>query len=145
MKRSSFALPYGLWMLLFTIVPIFLIFYYAFTYMDEFTLENFRMFLEPEFLGILAHSLYLGGAVHGAVPAHRLSCGAFPGQPGFKRAHIVVVLFVIPMWMNFLLRTYAWMTLLEDTGHHQPLPRMDRRGPQKADVHRARGADGHGV
>ena len=116
MKRSSFALPYGLWMLLFTIVPIFLIFYYAFTYMDEFTLENFRMFLEPEFLGILAHSLYLAALCTALCLLIGYPAALFLASRDFKRAHIVVVLFVIPMWMNFLLRTYAWMTLLEDTG-----------------------------
>ena len=116
MKRSSFALPYGLWMLLFTIVPIFLIFYYAFTYMDEFTLENFRMFLEPEFLGILAHSLYLAALCTALCLLVGYPAALFLASRDFKRSHIIVVLFVLPMWMNFLLRTYAWMSLLEDNG-----------------------------
>ena len=116
MKRSSFAFPYGLWMLMFTVVPIFLIFYYAFTFMGEFTLENFRMFLEPEFLGILGHSLYLAALCTALCLLVGYPAALFLAGRDCKRSHIIVVLFVIPMWMNFLLRTYAWMTLLEDTG-----------------------------
>ncbi len=117
MKRSSFAAPYGVWMLLFTIVPIFLIAYYAFTAWDGgFTLENFRLFLEPEFVGILTFSLWLAFLCTVLCLLIGYPAALFLASKDMKRSSIIVVLFVIPMWMNFLLRTYAWMTLLEDTG-----------------------------
>ncbi len=117
MKRSYFAAPYGLWMLLFTIVPIFLILYYAFTgWGGGFTLENFRLFLEPEFVGILTFSLWLAFLCTGLCLLIGYPAALFLASKDLKRSSMIVVLFVIPMWMNFLLRTYAWMTLLEDTG-----------------------------
>ncbi|MDR0396122.1 MAG: ABC transporter permease [Oscillospiraceae bacterium] len=116
MKRSSFAAPYGLWMLVFTIVPIFIIVYYAFTINGAVTLDNFRMFLEPEFVGILTFSLWLAFLCTLLCLLFGYPCALFLAGRDMRRATLFVVLFVIPMWMNFLLRTYAWMTLLEDTG-----------------------------
>ena len=116
MKRSLFAAPYGVWMLLFTVVPIFLIFYYAFTWNGEFTLANFELFLAPEFIGILTFSLWMALLCTLICLLVGYPAALFLASRDFKRANIVVVLFVIPMWMNFLLRTYAWMTLLEKNG-----------------------------
>ena len=117
MKRSFFAGPYGLWMALFTVVPIFLIVYYAFTgYAGGFSLENFRLFLEPEFIGILTFSLWLAFLCTVLCLLIGYPAALFLAARDLRRASVIVVLFVLPMWMNFLLRTYAWMTLLEDTG-----------------------------
>lgn len=117
MKRSFFAAPYGLWMLLFTVVPVFLIAYYALQgYDGGFSLENFQLFLAPEFVGILAFSLWLAFLCTVVCLLIGYPAALFLASKDLKRAGMIVVLFVIPMWMNFLLRTYAWMTLLEDTG-----------------------------
>jgi len=116
LKRSYFAAPYGLWMAVFTIVPIFLIAYYAFTLGGGFSIENFRMFLEPAFVGILTFSLWLAFLCTVICLVIGYPAALLLAAKDMKRSSIVVVLFVIPMWMNFLLRTYAWMTLLEDTG-----------------------------
>ena len=117
MKRKLFAAPYGVWMLLFTVVPIFLIVYYAFTTGEAaFTLENFQLFLEPVFVDILVFSLWLAFLCTALCLLIGYPAALFLASKDFKRSSMVVVLFVIPMWMNFLLRTYAWMTLLEDTG-----------------------------
>ena len=117
MKRSFFAAPYGLWMAIFTIVPIFLIVYYAFTgWADGFTLENFQLFLEPQFVAILTFSLWMAFLCTILCLLVGYPAALFLSSRDMKRASTIVVLFVIPMWMNFLLRTYAMMTLLEDTG-----------------------------
>ncbi|MDL2319194.1 ABC transporter permease [Eubacteriales bacterium OttesenSCG-928-A19] len=117
MKRSIFAAPYGLWMALFTVVPIFLIIYYAFTSYDgSFSLENFRLFLEPEFIDILLFSLWMAFLCTVICLLIGYPAALFLASRDLKRSSMIVVLFVLPMWMNFLLRTYAWMTLLEDTG-----------------------------
>ncbi|MDR0929201.1 MAG: ABC transporter permease [Oscillospiraceae bacterium] len=117
MKRAHFALPYGLWMLLFTIVPMFLIVYYACTNEDGgFTLANFGKFLEPRYVGVLTFSLWLAFLCTVFCLLIGYPAALFLVSRDFKRSSIIVVLFVIPMWMNFLLRTYAWMSLLEDTG-----------------------------
>ncbi|MEG0767602.1 MAG: ABC transporter permease, partial [Clostridia bacterium] len=117
MKRSWFAAPYGIWMALFTIVPIFLILYYALTSYDgTFTLENFQLFLEPEFVGILVFSLWLALLCTVFCLLIGYPAALFLASRDMKYSSTIVLLFIIPMWMNFLLRTYAWMTLLEDTG-----------------------------
>lgn len=116
MKRSIFAAPYGVWMLIFTIVPIFLIMYYALTFGGEFTLDNFRLFFEPEFIGILTFSIWLAFLCTVICLLIGYPAALFLASRDMRHATTLVVLFVIPMWMNFLLRTYAWMTLLEDTG-----------------------------
>ena len=117
MRRPYFAAPYGLWMALFTIVPVFLIVYYAFTgYAGGFSLENFRMFLEPQFVAILTFSLWMAFMCTALCLLIGYPAALFLAARDLRRVSMIVVLFVLPMWMNFLLRTYAWMTLLEDTG-----------------------------
>ncbi|MDR2504667.1 MAG: ABC transporter permease [Oscillospiraceae bacterium] len=116
MKRSWFAFPYGLWMLLFTIVPIVIIVYYAFTIDGSFSLDNFRLFFSPDIIGILLFSLWLAFLCTLICLALGYPVALFLAKTAMKRSAMLVVLFIIPMWMNFLLRTYAWMSLLEDTG-----------------------------
>ncbi len=136
-KRSLFASPYTLWMLLFTIVPVILIGYYAFTGTDgTFTLDNFRNFWDSNFdMKKLVGEEYASTIPRGTVNVDTLTyslwmaflCTAlslllgypaalFMADRNMKLGSSLVVLFIIPMWMNFLLRTIAWMSLLEDNG-----------------------------
>ncbi|MGI6315736.1 MAG: ABC transporter permease [Christensenellales bacterium] len=116
MKRLKlFALPYIAWMVLFTVLPMFLILYYAFTDSEgAFTLQNLWRALDPMYLRILWRSVWMSAA-----------CTVICLAIGYPVAYILSrsrygelfsVLFILPMWMNFLLRTYAWMSLLENTG-----------------------------
>lgn len=139
-KRSFFASPYTLWMILFTILPVVLISYYALTNASgAFTLDNFKNFWDsnysvnqlyqsmgPEYavliergtvnIGILAYSLWMALLCTLICLAMGYPAAYFMADRNMKYGAIIVVLFVIPMWMNFLLRTIAWMTLLEDSG-----------------------------
>ncbi len=117
MKRSSFAGPYLVWMALFIIVPFALILFYAGRSPDgAWTAANFLRFLEPVFVQVLWRSVWMA-----------LLCTLFCLLIGYPAAlflsdrkvdprGMLIVLFLIPMWMNFLLRTYAWLTLLENSG-----------------------------
>ena len=138
-KRSFFAMPYTLWMILFTIVPCVLIAWYAFTSSatGAFTLDNFINFwdsnysvnkmyeeLGPDYavliqrgtvnIDILLYSLWM--ALWCTVICLFLGYPAalFMADREMKIGSTIV--FIIPMWMNFLLRTIAWMSLLEDQG-----------------------------
>ena len=119
MKRSS-LFPYVVWMILFIVVPMFLVLYYAFTIPTEtgatWSLENFGRFFEPIYLRVLGRSLRL--AVISTVICLIMGYPAAMVMAGnaFTRKNVILLLFVIPMWMNFLLRTYAWLTLLERNG-----------------------------
>jgi spermidine/putrescine transport system permease protein len=139
-KRSFFASPYTLWMILFTIVPVILISYYALTDASgAFTLDNFKNFWDsnysvnqlyqqmgPEYavliergtvnIGILVYSLWMALLCTLICLVLSYPAAYFMADRNMKYGAIIVVLFVIPMWMNFLLRTIAWMTLLEDSG-----------------------------
>ena len=139
-KRSFFASPYTLWMILFTIVPVLLISYYALTdATGAFTLDNFKNFWDsnytvnqlyrqmgPEYevliargtvnIGILVYSLWMALLCTVICLVLGYPAAYFMADRRVKYGAIIIVLFVIPMWMNFLLRTIAWMTLLEDSG-----------------------------
>lgn len=114
-KLSWLAAPYGLWMLLFTVVPLGIVVYYAFTdSAGNFSLDNLLeigryvdVFFSSLGFGIAATALCL---LIGYPIAYSIS------RMKGSRQQIMVMLVMIPQWMNFLIRTYAWMTLLEDTG-----------------------------
>jgi spermidine/putrescine transport system permease protein len=116
-KTKPFAAPYAVWMLLFTIVPIALVAAYSFTTADgALTLRNMANFLDPIYITVLLRSLGIAllctliCLLVGYPAAYVLA------QKDFDKKGVLVLLFVIPMWMNFLLRTYAWLTLLESNG-----------------------------
>ena len=136
-KRSLFATPYILWMIIFTILPVVLIAYYAFTdSAGNFTLDNFRAFwdsneLMREQLRELAGDEVAATIARGSVNVDTLvyslwmaflctmislllgyPAALFMADRKMKLGSTLVVLFIIPMWMNFLLRTIAWMSLL---------------------------------
>ena len=119
MKRLSLT-PYVIWMVLFTVVPMLLVLYYAFTVPTEggttWSLENFTRFFQPIYLRVFIRSLNL--AVISTLICLLLGYPAAMIMAGnaFKRKHVIMLLFVVPMWMNFLLRTYAWLTILERNG-----------------------------
>lgn len=120
-KRNSFLVtPYGIWLILFTVIPLFLVLYYSLTIRTpegvQFSLENFKRFFDPIYIGVFMHSLWLAVIctvicfVLGYPIAYIIS------KSSIKYRNTLLMLFVVPMWMNFLLRTYAWMSLLERNG-----------------------------
>ena len=108
-------MPYLVWMVIFIIVPTALVAIFAFTDKSgRFTLQNLQevgqysnVFLRSIWLGAIATVISL---VFGYPLAYIIS------KTGARRQNILIMLVMLPMWMNFLLRTYAWMTLLEDSG-----------------------------
>ncbi len=140
-KRSLFASPYALWMILFTVVPVILIGYYAFTDSNGvFTLDNFRNFWDSNYesnkiimqamgeegaqyvsrgtvnVDTLVYSLWMAFQCTAICLLLGYPAALFMADREMKLGPTLVVLFIIPMWMNFLLRTIAWMSLLEDSG-----------------------------
>ena len=107
-----FAGPYIVWMLIFIVSPMLLIFYYAFTGDGGFTLDNLIAAAELGNLRVLLDSIRLAlyttvlCLVIGYPVAYLLS------RMKKATATLLSVFFIVPMWMNFLLRTYAWKVLL---------------------------------
>ena len=114
-KRALFAVPYVGWMTLFVVVPIIMVVIYAFaTAEGGVTLENFSsmgtyasVFTRSFWLALLATLICL---LIGYLAAYFISREG----PRFQR--IAMMLIMLPMWMNFLLRTYSWMSILENNG-----------------------------
>ena len=109
------AYPYVLWMALFVVVPIILIVVYAFSSADgAFTFNNFSHMMD--YIGVFGRSLWLAliATVLCLVIGYPVAYVLSRSGPGMQR--ICMMLIMLPMWINFLLRTYAWMSLLENTG-----------------------------
>ena len=139
-KRSLFASPYTLWMIIFTVLPCILVAYYAFTDANgAFTLENFLNFWDSNHtknqlyasMGEAAAAYITRGTVNVDTLVYSLwmaflctmiclllgyPAALFMADRRMKIGPTIVILFIIPMWMNFLLRTIAWMSILEDQG-----------------------------
>ncbi|MCF6462632.1 ABC transporter permease [Clostridium sp. Cult1] len=123
MKMKWTSYPYILWMIIFIVVPLALILVFSLTTGEEggikniqFTLENFKRFLDPKYLDILwvSVSLALKSTAITLLLGYPMAMIIAREKP--KRRNVMILLFVIPMWMNFLLRTYAWLTLLGKNG-----------------------------
>jgi len=117
--------PYSLWAVLFIIVPLFFVAYYAFTDNSfTFTFGNITKFFTETsretgsriYIDIFLRSLKL--AVISTLICLLLGypLAYFMTRASARAQKIMMVLIMIPMWMNFLIRTYAWMTILQDTG-----------------------------
>lgn len=117
MKRSAFAGPYVVWMILSTVAPLLFVVYFALTDRSgAFTLENLAKFVDPIYLGVLWRSLYLAFYCTAICLLIGYPAAYFLASKDFARNQALYVLILLPMWMNFLLRTYAMMSVIEDTG-----------------------------
>ncbi|MGN8874737.1 ABC transporter permease [Pseudoflavonifractor sp. HCP28S3_F10] len=118
MKKSNlsfFAAPYVVWMALFVVLPILMILVYAFRDAGGgFTLDNFARI--GEYLPVFARSFLLAliATLICLLIGYPISC--FLAREGAQFQRVAMMLIMLPMWMNFLLRTYAWMSILENTG-----------------------------
>lgn len=123
MKRhaSAYAYPYVFWMIVFIIVPLLLVAWYGlFDTSDgqiRFTLEHLeRFFTTPVYWQVFLRSIVLAlistviCLLIGYPLAYILS------GPNVKHKSFLLMLIMLPMWMSFLLRTYAWLTILEKNG-----------------------------
>ncbi len=114
-RLSRFAVPYVIWMALFVVAPIIMVVIYAFSTADGgATLANFAkmgtytvVFTRSFRLALIATAVCL-------LIGYPVSYMMSKEGPRFQR--LAMVLIMLPMWMNFLLRTYSWMAILENNG-----------------------------
>ena len=117
MRRSWFAAPYGLWMAMFTALPLVFVVYFAFTDAGgAATAGNVVKFARPTYLNILGHSVYLAFLCTLICLLIGYPAAYILASKDFSRSRTLFVMILLPMWMNFLLRTYAMMSLIEDSG-----------------------------
>ncbi|EGT3607243.1 TPA: ABC transporter permease [Clostridium perfringens] len=120
-KNLSFAAyPYVVWSAIFIVIPLLLIVFFSFTSKVDgrfvFSLENFQRLFEPIYFTVFIRSIWL--AVLSTVLCLILGypIAYIISKLPIKRRNMLILLFILPMWMNFLLRTYAWMAILGRDG-----------------------------
>lgn len=121
MNRRWYSAPYIVWSLIFIVVPLLVVAFYGLTIQTDsgsfvFSLENVKKFFTPLYLGVLWRS-----ALYAAISTVICLVLGYPAalilsSKDLKHKSVMMFLIVIPMWMNLLLRTYSWLTLLENEG-----------------------------
>lgn len=114
------AAPYVVWSSLFIVIPLLIVVCFGFTIKSgdsyHFSLENFQRLMDPKYLKVFGRSILLaveatlGCLILGYPVAYLIS------KMREGKRNILIMLFIIPMWMNFLLRTYAWLPILGKNG-----------------------------
>ena len=114
-KLSFLSIPYVIWMALFTVAPIVMVVVYAFTSdAGSFTMEHFSDMGTYAVVFGRSFRLALIATVLCVLIGYPVSYFMAKEGPGFQR--VAMLLIMLPMWINFLLRTYAWMSILDNNG-----------------------------
>ncbi len=123
MKKTKFSSglsssPYLVWMVIFIVLPLFVVLYYAFTDYNtgEFTLANIAELFNSNYLPVIIKSIWLAllAAVVCLIIGYPVAYCIAKASPTAQK--ILLMLIMLPMCMSFLLRTLAWVSLLRDTG-----------------------------
>lgn len=119
-KTSLAAYPYFAWSALFIVIPLLIVLFFSFTVQTDsgysFSLENYSRLISSQYFNIFLRSIWLAlistilCLVVGYPVAYIIS------KMKVSTRNFMIMLFILPMWMNFLLRTYAWMPILGKTG-----------------------------
>ena len=124
MRRfSQLAIPYAVWVALMILLPMLMILLYAFTTQGNdivnfsFTLDHFiRFFTDQDFLLILWRSLVIAFKTTIICVLLGYPIAYFIARSSDKVRNILVLVITLPMWINMLVRTYAWIGILSDGG-----------------------------
>lgn len=120
MKKNLKYYIYFLWTFSFTVIPLIFIIYFSFKVKNEkfiFTIENYKKFFDLTYIKVFFISFKLSilstlwCLILGFPAAYALSTINCE-----KRRNILALFFIIPLWTNFLLRTYSWMSIFREQG-----------------------------
>ena len=115
--KKWLAAPYAVWAAGFIIIPLILILYYAFTGEEGgFTLSNFAYVATKENIKALGLALWLSLLSTALCLLLAYPLAMILANRNVNQTSFIVLIFILPMWMNFLLRTYSWMSILENNG-----------------------------
>ena len=140
MKRMKIlAYPYSVWMAIFIVVPILLVLLYSFTEGDirnlaelRFSTRSYERVLEPIYLKVIVNSFILAtlSTLFCLLLGYPVAMIVARSNP--KVRGMLLMFLIVPMWMNFLLRTYAWMSILSPNGFLNRL--MDLLGLPRLEI-----------
>ncbi len=114
-NKKATVTPFASWMVVFVLVPMALVVYYAFTNADgTFTFENLKWIYTYRSTMILSVRLAFIATVICLLLAYPIAYSMSRASEKIQRNATLIIM--LPMWMNFLVRTYSWMTILENNG-----------------------------
>lgn len=114
--------PYMVWSFVVILVPIFMIFLYAVTNSGnsliniQFTLDNFAKFVEPVYLEVFISSIEMGLITVAICLVLGYAMAYIISKCKERTQSILILLVTIPMWINMIIRIYAWKSILEPLG-----------------------------
>lgn len=131
------TVPYVIWGSVFIVLPMLLILLYAITTRGnavislQFTLDNFRKFFEPVFIRVMIRSIQIAAitTVICLIIGYPLAFIISRKSPQMQT--LLILLITIPMWINMLIRTYAWTSILSDVGLINSFLALFNLGPLK--------------
>ena len=132
-SESRLATPYAIWSVLFIVIPLILIVFFSFTKQVDgrymFTLDDFDKFFNVMYFKVVRRSLVLAfiSTVLCLIVGYPTAYIISKAKP--SRRATLLLLCILPMWMNFLLRTYAWSAILGKNGFINTLLGMVGLGP----------------
>ncbi len=122
-KAKLLAYPYIVWMAIFIVIPLLLVLYYSFTTGDihdpsslEFTTQNYGKFFDSLYLSVIIKSFWLALVSTALCLILGYPVAYIIANAKIKHRQMLLMFFLVPIWMNFLLRTYAWMAILSPNG-----------------------------
>ncbi|HWA28804.1 MAG TPA: ABC transporter permease [Lacunisphaera sp.] len=122
-KAWALLAPMVLWLLLFVVVPGLILFVYSFCERDEvggviyrFTLENYRRAFQPTYLNIFARSVGYAALTTVLCVIIGYPVAYYIGRAAESVRNRLLLLVMVPFWTSFLIRTYAWITILKQEG-----------------------------
>ena len=119
-KKSLLAYPYIIWSALFIVIPLILVVIFSFTInvdgKNVFSLSNYKELIDPIYFKVFFRSIALAGLSTLICLLIGYPVAYIVSKAPLSKRGTLILLFILPMWMNFLLRTYSWMTILEDNG-----------------------------
>ncbi|MDL2311002.1 ABC transporter permease [Peptostreptococcaceae bacterium OttesenSCG-928-C18] len=118
MRFKKLSYPYLFWISVFIIVPLLMVLYYSLKSgeLSGFTLDNFIKFFSSINLKVLFNSIKIAFVCTVICLIVGYPMAYWISKAPFKKRNILILLVILPMWMNFLLRTYAWMNILSTNG-----------------------------
>lgn len=127
MYKKFLAYPHLVWMLVFVLVPMFLVLLYSINVLpagveEGFSIGNYIKFFDVTYMKIFAYSMWIAFLstvfclLLGYPVAYILAKRERERAKVGKKSSAMFMLFVMPMWMNMMLRTYSWLTILESNG-----------------------------
>lgn len=135
-RYKGLAKPYVVWSFLLIVLPLFMIVLYSITKGDNsllnihFTLDNFKKISDPVYLSVFLKSLVIGLVTTAICFVLAYPLAYIISRFSEDVQNILILLVTIPMWINTLLRTYAWISLLADNGIINSLLQLLGMNPQ---------------